>query len=188
MTGDFLTRHQAHPHPLAFPALLLGNVALAFGPWMVRLADVGPVAAGIWRLALALPLLWLVAKTAGQEPHLPRRSLVPIIVGYIIAHYLTYLVEYGQTTIVQLSDPFSRGDDYLGTADLEVNYWLSFHPDFLARLKVGAVIVGHVLGVIAAHDRAVRILPRRHQLTGQLSLLVAMVFFTVGGLYLLFAA
>ena len=69
-----------------------------------------------------------------------------------------------------------------------VNYWLSFHPDFLARLKVGAVVVGHVLGVIAAHDRAVRILPRRHQLTGQLSLLVAMVFFTVGGLYLLFAA
>lgn len=121
-------------------------------------------------------------------PDLFAHSIVPIIVGYIVAHYLTYLVEYGQTTVVQLSDPFSRGDDYLGTADLAVNYWLSFHPDFLARLKVGAVVVGHVLGVIAAHDRAVRILPRRHQLTGQLSLLVAMVFFTVGGLYLLFAA
>ncbi|HWJ37616.1 MAG TPA: EamA family transporter, partial [Sphingomicrobium sp.] len=33
-------------HRLAFPALLIGNVALAFGPWMVRLADVGAVAAG----------------------------------------------------------------------------------------------------------------------------------------------
>lgn len=121
-------------------------------------------------------------------PDLFAHSMVPIIVGYIVAHYLTYLVEYGQTTIVQLSDPFSRGDDYLGTADLAVNYWLSFHPDFLARLKVGAVVVGHVLGVIAAHDRAIALLPRRHQLTGQLSLLVAMVFFTVGGLYLLFAA
>ena len=104
-------------------------------------------------------------------PDLFAHSMVPIIVGYIIAHYLTYLVEYGQTTLVQLSDPFSRGDDYLGTADLAVNYWLSFHPDFLARLKVGAVVVGHVLGVIAAHDRAVRLLPRRHQLTGQLPLL-----------------
>lgn len=121
-------------------------------------------------------------------PDLFAHSMIPIIVGYIIAHYLTYLVEYGQTTIVQLSDPFSRGDDYLGTADLAVNYWLSFHPDFLARLKVGAVVVGHVLGVVAAHDRAIKLLPRRHQLTGQLSLLVAMVFFTVGGLYLLFAA
>ena len=88
MTGDSLTRHQAHPHPLAFPALLLGNVALAFGPWMVRLADVGPVAAGIWRLALALPLLWLVAKAAGQEAHLPRRSLVPIIVAAAIFYAL----------------------------------------------------------------------------------------------------
>ena len=121
-------------------------------------------------------------------PDLFAHSMVPIIVGYIIAHYLTYLVEYGQTTLVQLSDPFSRGDDYLGTADLAVNYWLSFHPDFLARLKVGAVVVGHVLGVIAAHDRAIALLPRRHQLTGQLPLLLAMVFFTVGGLYLLFAA
>jgi hypothetical protein len=121
-------------------------------------------------------------------PDLFAHSIVPIVVGYIIAHYLTYLVEYGQTTLVQLSDPFSRGDDYLGTADLSVNYWLSFHPDFLARLKVGAVVVGHVLGVIAAHDRAIALLPRRHQLTGQLPLLLAMVLFTVGGLYLLFSA
>jgi hypothetical protein len=45
-----------------------------------------------------------------------------------------------------------------------------------------------VVGVVAAHERAVRILPRRHQLTGQLPLLFAMVAFTVGGLYLLFAA
>ena len=45
-----------------------------------------------------------------------------------------------------------------------------------------------VLGVVAAHDRAIRLLPKRHQLTGQLPLLFAMVGFTVGGLYLLFAA
>lgn len=64
------------PHPLAFPALLLGNVALAFGPWLVRLSDVGAVAVGFWRLALALPFLWIVAKGAGQQPHWPRRALV----------------------------------------------------------------------------------------------------------------
>ncbi len=49
-------------------------------------------------------------------------------------------------------------------------------------------MLGHVLGVIAAHDRAMRILPPRHQLTGQLPLLFAMIAFTAGGLYLLFAA
>ena len=64
------------PHRLAFPALLVGNVALAFGPWLVRLADVGPVAAGIWRLVLALPVLWLVALGVRQQPHWPRRALV----------------------------------------------------------------------------------------------------------------
>jgi hypothetical protein len=121
-------------------------------------------------------------------PDLFAHSVVPIIVGYIVAHYLTYFVEYGQQTVIQLSDPFSRGDDYLGTADLQVNYWLSMHPTFLAVSKVVAVALGHVVGVVAAHDRAIKLLPRRHQLTGQLPLLVAMVGFTVGGLYLLFAA
>ncbi len=45
----------------AFAALIVSNIFLAFGPWMVRLSDVGPVAAGFWRLALAIPLLFLLA-------------------------------------------------------------------------------------------------------------------------------
>jgi drug/metabolite transporter (DMT)-like permease len=72
-------RHQAHPHPLAFPALLVGNVVLAFGPWLVRLADVGPVATGFWRLAIALPFLLLVGRVVGQPAHWPKRSLVVIV-------------------------------------------------------------------------------------------------------------
>ena len=67
------------PHRLAFPALLLGNVALAFGPWLVRLSDVGPVAVGFWRLVLALPFLWLVARVARQRLHWPSRPLVIVV-------------------------------------------------------------------------------------------------------------
>jgi hypothetical protein len=141
-------------------------------------------------------VLTVATMATGVSSSVPRRALpdlfahsvVPIIVGYIVAHYLTYFVEYGQQTVIQLSDPFSRGDDYLGTADLQVSYWLSLHPTFLAVTKVLAVALGHVVGVVAAHDRAVRLLPPRHQLTGQLPLLFAMVGFTIGGLYLLFAA
>jgi drug/metabolite transporter (DMT)-like permease len=48
---------------------------LAFGPWLVRLADTGPVAAGFWRLALAVPFLWLLARAAGQPVHWPGRKL-----------------------------------------------------------------------------------------------------------------
>ena len=76
------------PHPLAFAALLLGNVALAFGPWLVRLADTGPVAAGFWRLALALPFLWVTALAVRQRPHWPHQALVWVIVGASIFYAL----------------------------------------------------------------------------------------------------
>jgi hypothetical protein len=112
-------------------------------------------------------------------------SLVPIVVGYVVAHYLSYFVEVGQQTVIYLSDPKVDGANVLGTADLQVDYWLSLHPGLLAVVKVVAIVAGHVLGVIAAHDRAMRILPRRDQLTGQLPLLFVMVGFTMGGLYLL---
>ena len=49
----------------AFPALIVSNIFLALGPWFVRLADVGPVAAGFWRLALAVPLLLFFAWRGG---------------------------------------------------------------------------------------------------------------------------
>jgi hypothetical protein len=128
-----------------------------------------------------------------DRPHreLPNQfahSIVPIVIGYVIAHYLTYLLEVGEQTFIYMSDPFSNGSNWFGTADGQVSYFFSYHPTALATLKVVAVVVGHVVGVVAAHDRAIHLLPRKHQLTGQLSLLVAMICFTAGGLYLLFAA
>jgi drug/metabolite transporter (DMT)-like permease len=73
--GEILTRSAPRPHPLAFPALLLGNAALAFGPWLVRLSDVGAVAVGFWRLLLAIPFLLIVARATGQPAHWPKRAL-----------------------------------------------------------------------------------------------------------------
>lgn len=55
--------------------MLIGNVALAFGPWLVRMADTGAVAAGFWRLALAVPFLWLLARIAGQPVRWPGNKL-----------------------------------------------------------------------------------------------------------------
>lgn len=57
-----------------FAALLGGNFALALGPWFVRLADTGPVAAGFWRLLLVLPLIaWLGWREQRGRPPIPRR-------------------------------------------------------------------------------------------------------------------
>jgi drug/metabolite transporter (DMT)-like permease len=55
-------------HPLAFAGLVVANVALAFGPLFVRMADVGPVAAGFWRIALAVPVLVVAAGMSGWRP------------------------------------------------------------------------------------------------------------------------
>lgn len=46
-------------------AVALANIALAFGPWFVRLADVGPVAAAFWRITLAAPLITVLAFASG---------------------------------------------------------------------------------------------------------------------------
>ena len=63
-------------------ALLAGNVALATGPWLVRLADTGPVSAGFWRLFLALPVLVVLARMSGQRlGGMPRKTLVLVALG-----------------------------------------------------------------------------------------------------------
>ncbi|MEA3009332.1 MAG: hypothetical protein QOJ91_1024 [Sphingomonadales bacterium] len=63
----------------AFPALILGNLILALGPWMVRLAEVGPVASGFWRVALALPFLFLLAWRQQSGREAPPWSLVAMV-------------------------------------------------------------------------------------------------------------
>ncbi|HKT15679.1 MAG TPA: DMT family transporter [Allosphingosinicella sp.] len=68
-------------HRFAFPAVLIGSCALAFGPWLVRLSQVGPVAAGFWRLALALPFLFVIAAMTRQPVHWPGKKLA-ILVGF----------------------------------------------------------------------------------------------------------
>lgn len=56
------------PPAAAFAAVMLGNVALAFGPWFVRMADVGPISSAFWRLTLAAPLLVIAMAAMKQTP------------------------------------------------------------------------------------------------------------------------
>jgi len=65
------------PPRLAFVAVVVANVALAFGPLFVRMTDAGPVASAFWRMALATPLLFVFAALAGARVvSLPRRLWV----------------------------------------------------------------------------------------------------------------
>lgn len=71
-SAPHLAGQPAAPQPLAVAALLVANVALAFGPLFVRLADVGPVSAAFWRLALAVPLIAVLAAATARGRALPR--------------------------------------------------------------------------------------------------------------------
>jgi drug/metabolite transporter (DMT)-like permease len=66
-------------HRFAFPALFIGSSALAFGPWLVRLSGVGPVAAGFWRMALALPFLFVLAAAIRQPVRWPGRRMTGLV-------------------------------------------------------------------------------------------------------------
>jgi drug/metabolite transporter (DMT)-like permease len=66
----------------AFLALIVANIFLAVGPWMVRLADTGPVASGFWRMALAIPLLLLFARRGSSErAAVPAALVATILLG-----------------------------------------------------------------------------------------------------------
>ena len=78
------TREAQFPRWLLLLALLVGNAALALGPWSVRLADSGPVAAAFWRLVLALPFLALLARVTGQSlTGIPRGTLLLVALGSV---------------------------------------------------------------------------------------------------------
>jgi hypothetical protein len=121
--------------------------------------------------------------TAGEFAH----TIVPIVAGYFIAHYWSLLVIVGQQAVIQLSDPLGTGANWLGTGGRAADPLLA-GATTTAVIQVSAVVVGHVVGVVLAHDRAIALLPRRHAVMGQIPLLVLMVAYTVTGLVLLFAA
>lgn len=159
-----------------------------FGETLVRTAGlalfIGVVAATFWAAARATG--GVDRDQRRQLPGLLAHSLIPIVVGYVFAHYLSYLIERGQETVVRLADPLGRGWHLLGLDPSDIHYVLSMHPGVLSTIKVSCVVIGHIIAVIAAHDRALRVLPSGHQITGQLAMMLTMVFYTFGGLYLLF--
>lgn len=121
-------------------------------------------------------------------PGLFAHSVVPIVFGYVVAHYLTLLILEGQRTLIYLSDPLSNGANVFGTGLLGLNTEITNHSTAIAVVQVLAVVGGHLMGVISAHDRAVALFSRHKALAGQVPLLVVMVGYTVGGLLLLFSA
>ena len=77
-------------------------------------------------------------------------GLLPIAVGYLVAHYLTYLVIDGTRIIIAVSDPLQRGSDIFGTAFYQPSgAWLP--PGLVWTIQLAAVVGGHMLGAWGGH-------------------------------------
>jgi hypothetical protein len=112
-------------------------------------------------------------------------SLLPIAFVYIIAHYFSLLLYQGEVGVKLLSDPWGRGWDLFGTHDFQPNFTF-LTPHTIWYVQVAALVIGHIAGLAVAHDRAVGLFHTpRMALWTQYPMLVLMVLFTVGGLWVL---
>ncbi len=193
------------PGLFAVVGVLLGSTAydsLSNAPWWISKVQGGALPTrwaetlGLFAVvALVTGAFFVASALSGRGSGIPpvvlareyAHTIIPIVMGYVVAHYWSLLVLVGQVTLIRLSDPLGTGADWLGTADRGINPTLA-DTTLVAVIQVTAVVLGHVLGVILAHDRAVRLLPRGRAVVGQIPLLALMVAYTVGGLSLLFGS
>jgi hypothetical protein len=208
-----LTARQETPGTVAFVSVMLGSVAfdgLSRATWWQdrvysvesryivdspRTADF--VATGINLLGLvvavcAIAAIFLIAVRAaravsGSKDDLSSvfiASLIPIALAYAVAHYFTLLINQGQYAIALISDPFGRGWDLIGTSDFQPSLFNS--PNGIWYTQVAVLVIGHVLGLALAHDRAVAIWgSARTAIRTQYAMLALMVLYTCTGLLLL---
>jgi len=112
-------------------------------------------------------------------------SLIPIVFVYVIAHYFSLLLYQGEVGYRLLSDPWGRGWDLFGTHGFQPNFTF-LTPHTIWYVQVAALVTGHIAGLAVAHDRAVGLFRSpRMALWTQYPMLVLMVLFTVGGLWVL---
>ena len=129
--------------------------------------------------ALILIGIRVVQRFVGRDA--TAAGFLPIAAGYLIAHYLTYLLIDGQLIVVAISDPLQRGWDLFGTAFYQADgSWLP--PGLVWTVQLAAVVGGHMLGAWAGHVVATMDAPRhlttRAVRTRQVPLAAVMVALT----------
>lgn len=176
-------------------------------PWLQgRFADLGVSASGALDLAYTVGLLGMVLIIGAlyrlgimgmrsiDRTHSVRElsgcfvhSLVPIALAYMVAHYFSQLAYQGQAGIYLASDPLGRGWDLFGGADRSIDYTV-VSANVIWYVQVGSLVLGHVAGLILAHDRALAVYRDPRLATrSQYWMLAVMIAFTSLGLWLLSA-
>ncbi|TAH34832.1 hypothetical protein EYC59_02855 [Candidatus Saccharibacteria bacterium] len=157
------------PKELYAIAVLAGGLLLLFGVYVLAMVvskRLVPTRLSVRQLSLSFGM-----------------TLVPIALGYNVAHYLSYLLVNGQIGIRQISDPFDKGWNILGTAHYTVNPTpLAPHVGWYIQLL--AIVGGHIVAIYLAHRVAQGLYQRRRQvIRSQVPLVSVMVLYTFIGLW-----
>ena len=163
------------------------GTALELGFVVGLLVAVGVVCA-IWALGIrgmsvppSVPDRWALARAFAH-------TLIPISAGYMVAHYFSLLAYNGQNLWPLANDPLGNGSDLFGGAAAGIDYGI-VSATGIWYVQVGALVAGHVGGLILAHDRALELYGSARAATrSQIVMLNLMMAFTLLGLWLLSAA
>ena len=110
-------------------------------------------------------------------------SLIPIAIGYELAHFSSLLLVQGQDIVRVASDPFAFGWDLLGTRGFKPILFIN--AKFFWYLQIVTIITGHIAGVYVAHKVSLAYLDRKKAFLSQLPMLGLMIFFTVFSLWVI---
>lgn len=159
-------------------------------PWWTDLrfgltgaADAAAHVAGLAAVALLVAGAFRVATaTRSLAP-----ALVGVAVGYAVAHYFAVVLIESQTALAQLSDPFARGWDLLGTADWYASYEL-LPGTAAAVVRLIGFLGGHLGAIVVADVIARRGRTSRHARAVQVPLRAVVTVSVLAGTWLLFGA
>jgi hypothetical protein len=161
------------------------ELAFTIGLLAVALVVAGLYRLGVMGMQTVDPQGASVQELAGRFAH----SLVPIGLAYVVAHYFSLLAYEGQRIAYLVSDPLGDGANIFGTSSATVDYtWIS--ATTIWYVQVAALVIGHVAGLVLAHERALVSFDGDSQVAtrSQYWMLVVMIAFTSLGLWLLSAA
>ncbi len=209
-----LATTERRPGTIAFFAVMLGSVAfdgfsrsswwqdrlfnlraplIESDPQLADLLGMGFNLVGLVAAILFVALAYLLA-VAGAQGVAGRGvsfegvflgSLIPIVLVYAVSHYFTLLLYGGQSAIPLLADPLGRGWDLLGLAGFAPNVGF-LGENTIWYIQVAVLVIGHVVGLVVAHDRALSLVPSAATAARtQYAMLALMVLYTVGGMWLL---
>ena len=115
--------------------------------WLVFLVAYGLTS---WTAAQLTPGASAASIARGFAP-----TLIPIAVGYNVAHNFSSLVEQGQNTLYLVSDPFGWRWNLFGTAQLHTRSEL-VDASLTWYVAISMIVLGHCVGVWLAHRAALR--------------------------------